>query len=409
MQALSMSAIYGLSRKYIAYWFESRGISVKQSQAMPALIETIVLDYEEEFIAFRHNNKDSKIKALSRNQLKDALVEYIETNAEKERAAGMNKYPCQNQNLSQLRLWLKALTGSINELDVAVMAHWLWMLKRRARDLSVIHHIMPVLYGPQGCGKSVAIKKLLTPIKEYVLSSVSMDQLGDSRVALSMSQNLVIFLDELPKVNKVDMNTLKNQISTSQNSFRKLGTHIVVTAPMRVSLIGATNHSLNESLFDNTGNRRFYQIKTSDIVDHNTINNINYEALICGIDERLPTGYLTGEMLNRLKQDQIELATKDDITLFLEHFAIIPNGPVHKIDSSVLFKEYQKWAHEQGIKQAANNIWFSRRLKNSGVKSEETFEAGKKKIMWLVNENSALVPKIEEEPNQMVLSFRMNQ
>jgi len=346
---------------------------------------------------------------LSRNQLKDALVEYIEVNSEKERDAGMSKYPCTKPSLYNLRLWLIALTGAVNELDTSVMAHWLWMLKRRARDLSVIHHIMPVLYGPQGCGKSVAIKKLLAPIEEYVLSSVSMDQLGDSRTALSMSQNLVIFLDELPKVSKVDMNTLKNQISTDQNSFRKLGTHLVITTPMRVSLIGATNHSLNESLFDNTGNRRFYQIKTSDKVDHNTINKLNYVDLISGIDENLPTGYLTGNLLNKLKEGQMELATKDDITLFLEQFAIFPKEQVSKIDSSTLFKEYQKWAHEQGIKQAANNIWFSRRLKNSGIKSEEFFEDGKKKTVWLVNANSALVPKVEQEPNQMILNFRMNQ
>ena len=73
----------------------------------------------------------------------------------------------------------KQLQETILPLDIAVVKHFVWQVKRKLIGLPVDHHIMPILFGKSGGGKSVAIHKLVEPLKELTLEtnmSVFQDQ-----------------------------------------------------------------------------------------------------------------------------------------------------------------------------------------------------------------------------------------
>ena len=108
--------------------------------------------------------------------------------------------------------WVRAATGAVSPLDLAVMRHFIWQVKRKLLGLPVEHHMMPILYGRTGGGKSVAVHKLLEPVKEVTLCR-DMSVFSDSFGRRQFARNFVMFFDEMEKCCGVDVNALKNIIT----------------------------------------------------------------------------------------------------------------------------------------------------------------------------------------------------
>ncbi len=109
-----------------------------------------------------------------------------------------------------------------------------------------------VLIGRQNDGKSSFIRFLCPPaLSHYIKEDIQPDKEG--RIALA--QNLIINLDELASLSKVEINTLKKLFSVDKVKDRLVYGDRDVVMPRRASFWGSTNRS--EFLTDETGSVRW--------------------------------------------------------------------------------------------------------------------------------------------------------
>lgn len=363
---LDLNLIYD-ARQYVRHWFVINDTSAKDAVRKPTLFNTLFLDYKQ-LIRVAAIKNASKIRGLIKDELQCAFDEYVEVSLDEERKAEFAQFIGHPENLEPLRTWVKAVTGTVEDKNVAVMAHWLWSVKRKASDKRVKYNIMPILRGIQGSGKSWAIGEMIKPLAEFKMN-MKMQQLGDERVYEGLSQNLIVFFDELEGIERTDLNALKNQVTTDTNSYRKLHSHSVVLVPMRCSFIGASNKPLNESFSDSTGMRRFWEIESLPKTDWAAVNSLDYVALWQGIDETKENGYLDGNILADVLQAQQVLVNKDDIETFVDDLNVAGDG-AKTVSANQMFQTYREWCEEKGVRSPLNFMWFNRKLINKdGVQS----------------------------------------
>src|SRR5438132_729986 len=161
----------------------------------------------------------------------------------------------------QLRRWVRAVTGDEDLVVVAVMKHFIWQVKRKLHGLKVEHHLMPVLQGRQGAGKSEAVKAFLQPVGDLVDCPNDLTILRDERQSFRQTRYYVTFCDEMAEANR-NVEALKNRISAELLRWRRLGHNSDAKDTNNSTFIGATNYDIRDLIVDPTGMRRFFQIVT---------------------------------------------------------------------------------------------------------------------------------------------------
>ena len=102
-----------------------------------------------------------------------------------------------------IKLWVWSLTPTQNELDIAVMKHWMWQVKRQAKGEKVINPIMPIFYSKKGGeGKSWQIEKLIKPVADinnnmFVIPSIKMSYIDNDNFPKMLENKLICFFDEM--------------------------------------------------------------------------------------------------------------------------------------------------------------------------------------------------------------------
>lgn len=381
-------------RKYIAWWLDKKKITVDSRGALRSpdkrdlhdLFDTMVLDYYEQIASF-NKLADKKVSGASEAILKKAFDEFLsfERLRRKEQVMEQLKYAGAD-DLSQLERYVKALTGKTEAKVIGVMAHFIWQIKRKLNDKEAIFHIMPILYGPQEAGKSVAMQKLVAPLEGLTLE-LQVPEIGDNRFYFSLNHNFVVLFDEMSGASKTDVDVLKRQITASHIDVRKLGTNIVSKIRQNASFIGTTNRPVNELIYDPTGARRFYEIKTLPKIDWDEIGSINYIQLYKGIDENRERGYIEA-VLADVKEDQKDLIGIDELAAFIEAHQLTEG--TKEISSIAIYAAYRAWAEVNGLRNIINSVWFGRKLKNKGIAYTIKKYKGKTTRFYLVNEESSL-------------------
>lgn len=325
----------------------------------------------------RHNLKNegrdvsTLPKQLRTEEIEDALVLFLKGAVDFRISTAKESLRCETESLESIELLLEAWTGKKDRKDVAVLAHFIWQIKRKLNHLPVGNHIMPVLYGKQAGGKSRAVGALVEPLNKLGFALfTSVSQLSDERYLKVLSQNYVLFADELTHADKTDVNALKNIITANVLTPRKLGTNSAFKVKQNCSFIGATNKPINELIFDATGMRRFYQINCLEKMDWEVINEIDYFELFKGINEARDEGYLTGEVLLEVRNVQNDLINKDDIESFIEDKNLEPadSSDGKFIANRDLYESYLRWAACTGLHFKMNLREFLKRLRNRGFK-----------------------------------------
>lgn len=375
---------FHVPRKYVRFWFKLNNIMAKDATSDPSLFSSLSLDYHEHLLGHRRQTLQ-KTPAFKDSELKNAFEEYIKNTIKVERAGIMESYRCDKEDLSQLEMWVRAITGDVDPKIVAIFAHWMWMVKRRGFSLDTMYEIMPIIYGEQNGGKSRAITALLKPLSAFQLN-MGMNQISDERLFEALSQNLLVFFDEMQGVERTDMSALKNQITTKRNSYRKLYSHAMASVPMTCSFIGATNKHLNEMLFDSTGMRRFYEINALAKLDWKLVNSLDYVAMWKNIDEKREEGYLVGDVLAAVLKEQVSLVNEEDIEVYIREREITKLGPLKDVSATALFKDYERWYTEAGIKKPLSRTSFVRKLQNRGV----VWEKRKETIVFSVSAGASM-------------------
>jgi hypothetical protein len=378
---------------YVAYWFIKNNLKSTYAIRQPGLFGRLYLDYNREVKAYSAIYKD-KIKPSSLVLMQYAYSAYVESNLQKDRNDKIASFCNHSEDLSLLRQFLTAVTGQLRAEDLAVIAHWMWLVKRKALELPVKWHIMPIFFGAQGSGKTDAIFHMTAPLKEYRLD-LDIAKLHDDRIYEGFSENFIGFADELQGADKADVNVLKHKITAKELSYRKLHSHIVTTVPMRLSLIGASNRPINENFADSTGLRRFWELITLDKLDWAVIRNLDYNQMWYGINEQNEEGYLTGDVLASVLKTQEGMVIADVYTEFINEVNLLikEGDETIELDADHLFQQFNQWATINGYKYSVPKNKFCS-IFNRKLKSRISKLGGKRTRWFTINAEHGL-PKGE--------------
>lgn len=143
-------------------------------------------------------------------------------------------------------------------------------------------HMMPVLQGKQGDGKSSAIKAFLAPLGAMV-SGGDFDAFGDNDMSYQFSKMPVIVFEEMQGASKMDVKKLKN-IMTEENKMMRQAYARSSNRRIISTFIGSSNKDISEMIKDETGNRRFIQFETQAF-DRTKLDTINFVEIWKSVDE----------------------------------------------------------------------------------------------------------------------------
>ena len=164
--------------------------------------------------------------------------------------------------------WLHAYLGAENtELNSAYGRLHLIAAVRRVRRPGVKHDTILVLQGPQGKGKSSAIKALC-PNEEFFSDSLSVGADQKEVIEITTGKWLVEFA-ELDGMGKREAGTIKAMLSRQVDGSRLAYGRARTERPRQFVLFGTVNES--HYLRDATGNRRFWPVTISGKLDPDEI------------------------------------------------------------------------------------------------------------------------------------------
>lgn len=392
-------------RKFVRTWLTKHGVTIDERGGLQSgdnrdnteIFDTMFLDYNEQ-IAYFNYKADKKIKAVPEGHLQKALNELISLHITEERKKLFSKISHTGaESLSQLELFVKAMTGSVDSTVVGVLAHFIWGIKRRLLGKEVLYHTMPILLGKQGAGKSFAVDQLLKPIQNLTLE-INLSDVVDPRFHLSFSKNFAIIINEMAGANKTDVEKLKNLITAKNNDVRKLHTNTVTKVKQNASLIGTTNKPVAEIIYDPSGARRFYEIRTLDVMDWAPIEKeIDYVRMWQEINEGRERGYYE-EYKEGIVANQENLVGLEELQVFLDLYKVKPG--TKEIAGQILYDTYKTWCESNGVKNPFNSVWFSRRLTGKGFKKpyQKSFRGKTTQVYTISEEATELHGKMVYDP-----------
>lgn len=287
-------------------------------------------------------------------------------------------------NSDPLSDWVEASTGRRDPIDIAITRHFIWQVKRKLFGLPVEHHLMMVLFGTSGAGKSVAVHKLLAPIMD-VTSLRDLTIFNDQFARRAFARNYVIFFDELGRSQDADINALKNIITSPTVDWRGIGSESVHSAPQNSTFIGCSNLPVRERIHDPTSSRRFFQLDCASKLDWDKINSIGYLALWKSVDENSPCPILS--CINEVRAIQQRDIQHQDL---IEHWLSTTCEP-HPFDPSSpgtddLYGAFSSWCQSQcrfdfeGIQTFARGL----QMRINSLKWEASSKRSNRGTIWSI-------------------------
>lgn len=349
---------------YTSYWFEKEGSN-------PRSFSHMILAYSKEIRALNAFLQKNAIRPLNDKILQHAYDVKLEQIPLERRLATKDAFKCSLEALEPLKTWIRAVTGKCQDDDLYVVAHWIWMVKKRLNEQDIVHHIMPIVLSPkQGGGKSTAVRKLYQPL-ELLTIELKVKQAVDERAYTLFNNYLIGFFDEMAGADKIDVNDLKSTLSSETLSYRPMRTNTQAKIRNLCSFIGTSNNQIPDIIKDTTGIRRFFPLFAQENLDHAAINTLDYVALWKGVDERLERGYFEKVKIE-VNAKQADMQVKDELQVFLEERSLIAGPKDEKVlvNGKKLFREYQQYTINSGIRFPLAAQTFYRKLKDLGITAE---------------------------------------
>lgn len=152
-----------------------------------------------------------------------------------------------------------------SEFTVAILKKFIWQVKRKINNIDVTHHMMPVIFGAQGTGKSVFIKEhFYTPFLGMV-NETDFAQLAEVRNADQWTFPIHHF-DEMAFASGADVETIKTRITSKTIAYRPMGSNRQKLTTNNATMLGLTNaYNLSSLIRDESGNRRFVPLYFSSV------------------------------------------------------------------------------------------------------------------------------------------------
>lgn len=143
-------------------------------------------------------------------------------------------------------------------------------------------HMMPILTGKQGDGKSEAIKALCGPLKTMAVTN-GFEAFADNSMTYQFSVMPVMIFDDMSGASKADIEKLKTVMTETNKQMReayaRAGTRRIIS-----TFIGSSNKDISGLIKDETGNRRLIQFNSRK-VDRDAVQKLDYTKIWQSIDE----------------------------------------------------------------------------------------------------------------------------
>ena len=163
------------------------------------------------------------------------------------------------EQCSFLSIWMRSM-----------VAHWLQM------DTQHGNECVPTLIGPQGCGKTTFLLRLLPPhLRQYYLDHLNLSNKFDKEMALT--NNLLVNLDELDAIRPSQHPALKQTLSKSKVNGRPIYGASQEDRPRYASFVASTNNP--HPLTDATGSRRYICLTIPQGMFIDNTGDIDYDQL----------------------------------------------------------------------------------------------------------------------------------
>jgi hypothetical protein len=365
-------------------WMVLRNVTISTSGLLKwqdhryADFERIRNVFNLDYAAYRNPKAGITEKALDR-----AFVEYVANHRERTLSAVgeqlAHDFLTAERGAADLERFTSIITGKspADPVDVAVLQQFIWQVKRKLFDRPVEWHLMPVLSGPQGSGKSVAVERLLAPVRALTLTGKGVNFVADERNYKALSEHYVCFFDEMSGASKADVDDLKQVISAKTNDFRPLHTNNNVKVAQNCTFIGVSNKDIRDLIRDASGMRRYYQLQTrgydrateADLFTENCriINEeIDFVAIWQSVDENRDEAY-TKSLAVQLAEHQEKIRSFSSVEEWLIEGAIEPGEHAKQLTS--LYDEYVEFCQRSGRRDVVYRTTFSRELKGRGFTS----------------------------------------
>jgi predicted P-loop ATPase len=386
----------------------SRGATVKkngeliysdggQSQTPRQALDMILLDYNTARTSLLTKQADMpkeerrRIPKHDTRLLTAALNEYVE----KQRGQFLVKLREKLQHTpdsspSELKKFVKAIRGKEDPVAEAVLEHFIWQVKRKIFGHDVQYHLMPILTGIQGNGKSTAVKKLYAPLLDFV-ATPTLTELTDKRFFESHKYNFIAFCDEMQNADKTDVEALKNFITADRQTARELYSTTMVEFKQNCTAIGCSNKSLATLIYDPTGMRRFFEISTDPEMKANggwaLLGEVDFEKLWQQVDENIPAEHCPylGKA-EEIKAAQELLRTPDPVEAFLEFCEATVTDPTKTtlVKKTDFYSSYRLFCNRNGHKHM-NSTWLGRAMSEKGFQEGRPTMDGKPTRCWEVS------------------------
>ena len=226
---------------------------------------------------------------------------------------------------------LKAAKVPDDELEISVVMvkQWMWQVKSFLNNKAVPDPIfINIQSAVQGGGKTSFVRRISEPFKEFTDPDAKLLHALDERERGRFTSNYIVFFDELVIGNNQGeygqaIASFKHLLTATTLNPRTMYTTKQTKMDRRYSGIGTSNPPMIDTIYDETGMRRFFEIHfnikgTSIYPD---LRKIDPVALWQGVNENLEGGYIpTGsDNFKRLREIQDGYKRADLIDIAMEH------------------------------------------------------------------------------------------
>lgn len=275
-----------------------------------------------------------------------------------------------------------AISGEFREADYQAMRHLMWNVKSKAMGKGGCdHHCIIFTNVANGGGKSVMVRKVMSPWQELAEGKLEIKAIVDEKRTRILADLLIANLDEMSGMEKADLDEFKSKITAETCTYRPMRTNDSCQIKVNCSFFGTSNKPVSMLVRDVTGNRRFYQIDTLARLDWDTINGIDYNLIWRAVDEREEApGVVHREMVSAVKAEQrwdstvLEWVADEDAKGWISDAEFGALDVTQVVPTRELYRRYCSWClinHEKA--EWINNMVLT--LMARGWKNVRTMHA----------------------------------
>lgn len=252
---------------------------------------------------------------------------------------------------------------------IAVIKKFIWQVKRKARGMTVTNHLMPVITGGQGKGKTVFVQAVLKPLQE-ISREVDFRAMTDGKT-IDIWAFACLFIDEMGFFSKADVDQVKNIITTDYLTIRTMRQNYSATVRNNATLIGCSNKSLAQLIRDETGVRRFAELTWRNDPDWDASNALDWTLLWQSVDENGVDPVIAAGMMDTLREQQEANRNQTPVEVWVREWGHTLKQWSRASDIHLTYREWERDAFPRAdTSQAA----FGKEMKSLSEKSDLSLE-----------------------------------